>query len=197
MRFLLNNRQKSYPWFLWTGSLDKTYFRNLELPCPAGHSGWSPLIFLPAGKDGGSSALLQAWCFPAPAVGPCMDRGTAAGEPAGGNGLEVISLEVRVVSGGSMRAAPNPALDLLCALQEVLFHGCVSWQGQLREFCLVASPAHPSTQACWAVPAGHFVEMPQQDACTGYRGWPLHNANEWYDGQPKLIIFFNISIYII
>lgn len=192
MRFLLNNRQKCYPWFLWTGSLDKTYFRNLELPCPAGHSVWSPLTFLPAGKDGGSSALLQAWCFPAPAAGPCMDRGTAAGEPADGNGLEVISLEVRVVSGGLGAWMQHQIQPLTCY---VPCRRCCFMDVSHGRASSGSSVSLPLPPIPLPKPAGHFVETPQHDACTGYRGWPLHNTNEWYGGQPKLIIFFNICIY--
>lgn len=54
-----------------------------------------------------------------------------------------------------MRAVPNPDLELLCAPQEVWFHGCLLQQGQLRELCFIAFSAYPSSPARRAVLAWH------------------------------------------
>lgn len=105
-------------------------------------------------KDGGGSALLQAWCFPAPTMGPCTGRRMAASEPASGKGLEALALEVRAISGGLGARGQHQFQPLTlyvprrrCGFMDA-FHGRTS-SGSSVSLPLLPVPLHQPTRLCW------------------------------------------------
>lgn len=118
----------------------------------------------------------------------CCKAGASLGpvsDPASAEMFDIIDWEVGAISGGLGAQGQHYIQVLTCNVPHGTYGFMDTCRGQLRDVCL-AGPLPISSPAHWCILWRLLSTLPLP--ATG--GWQLHNANEWYGGQPKWKLFF-------